>query len=172
MKAATAPIQLRAIRLRGVRQIRHKVQAIPLPARKPDNTWESITSNVRREENKVRRPIAVSLCLFGLLAGLMVIQKEKTQSAQFDSPSVVSTVEAVYPLQSTVWGTVVLEVSLDDQGTVTGVRVVHGIPSLTEPAEFSVRQWKFKPAQLNGEPVSSKIAVAFSFVPPNIGPRI
>jgi TonB family protein len=120
----------------------------------------------------MRRPIAMSLCLFGLLASLMVLQKEKTQPAQFDPPSVVSTVEAIYPLQSIVWGTVVLEVSLDDQGTITGVRVVHGIPSLTEPAEFSVRRWKFKPAQLNGEPVPSKIAVAFSFVPPNIGPRI
>jgi TonB family protein len=119
----------------------------------------------------MRRATGLSFCLFGLLIGLLAIQQEKTQPVEFDPPSVVSTVEAVYPLQSTVWGTVVLEVGLDDRGSITEVRVVHRIPALTQPAEDSVRQWKFKPAQLNGHPIHSKIAVAFSFVPPNIGPR-
>ncbi len=118
------------------------------------------------------RIVGVPLCLLGLFATLLAAQKKKAEPAQFDPPSVVSTVEAVYPLQSTVWGTVVLEVDLDDRGAITGVQIVHGIPSLTEPAERSVRQWKFKPAQLGGQPVHSKIVVAFSFVPPNVGPRV
>jgi TonB family protein len=85
---------------------------------------------------------------------------------------VISAVEAVYPLQSVATGTVVLEVSLDEVGKITDVRVVRGIASLTEPAEPSVRQWKFQPAEFDGEPASSKIVVAFSFVPPNVGPRV
>jgi hypothetical protein len=116
---------------------------------------------------------ALLVCLLGVLAGLSLGQEQnRARSARFDPPAVISTVEAVYPLQSVAWGTVVLEVGLDDHGVITGVRVVHGIASLTGPAERSVRQWKFKPAQLDGSPISSKIAVAFSFVPPNVGPRV
>jgi outer membrane biosynthesis protein TonB len=85
---------------------------------------------------------------------------------------VVTAAEAVYPLQSVVSGTVVLEVSLDDAAKITDIRVVRGIASLTEPAERSVREWTFHAARLDGKPVSSKIVVAFSFVPPNVGPRI
>ena len=120
----------------------------------------------------MRRPVIACVCLWGLFAGLHAVQKKKAEPARFDPPSVVSTVEAIYPLQSVAWGTVVLEVALDDRGTITDVQVLRGIPSLTESAERSIRQWKFKPAQLDGEPVHSKIAVVFSFVPPNVGPRI
>jgi TonB family protein len=98
--------------------------------------------------------------------------RKTPESPRFDPPAVVSTVEAIYPLQSVTSGTVVLEVALDDAGNITDVRVVRGIPSLTESAERSIRQWKFRPAHLDGKSVDSKRAVAFSFVPPNVGPRI
>jgi len=75
-------------------------------------------------------------------------------------------------LQSVASGTVVLEVALDEAGKISDVRVVRGIASLTEPAERSVRQWKFRPAKMDGKPLPSKIPVAFSFVPPNVGPRL
>lgn len=100
-------------------------------------------------------------------------QQEVNQARRrFDPPSVVTATEAVYPLQSVVSGTVVLEVSLDDAAKITDIHVVRGIASLTEPAERSVREWTFQAAKLDGKPVSSKIVVAFSFVPPNAGPRI
>jgi TonB family protein len=114
------------------------------------------------------------LCIFslGLVAGLGTDQQQtKTEALRFDPPAVIRAAEAVYPLQSVVSGTVVLEAALDDQGTITNVRVVRGIPSLTESAERSIRQWKFRPAYLNGKPVASKMAVAFSFVPPIVGLR-
>jgi len=106
-------------------------------------------------------------------AGIGAYQKDIRQvsSFRYEPASVVSVVDAVYPLQSVASGTVVLEVSLDEEGKITSIRVVQGIASLTEPAEHSVQQWKFKGAKLDGKPVSSKITVAFSFVPPNVGPR-
>jgi TonB family protein len=119
------------------------------------------------------RAVFALLCLCGLFAGLRAVQEQKkAETVQFDPPTVATSVEALYPLQSVASGTVVLEVVLDDSGAIIDVRVVHGIPSLTEPAERSVRQWKFQPARLNGKRIPSKIAVAFSFVPPNVGPRI
>lgn len=110
--------------------------------------------------------------LFGQLASFGTVPQQRKQEApRFVPPTVVSAVDAIYPLQSIVSGTVVLEVSLDDAGKITEVRVVRGIPSLTEAAEQSVRRWKFQPAELDGKPVPSKVAVAFSFVPPTLGPR-
>ena len=119
------------------------------------------------------RTLLVWICVLGITAEFGVAQQDVKQArCRFEPPSAVTAVEAVYPLQSVVSGTVVLEVSLDGGGKVTDIRVVRGIASLTEPAERSVRQWTFQAAKLDGKPVSSKIVVAFSFVPPNVGPRV
>lgn len=109
-----------------------------------------------------------------IAVGMGAYQKEirQTPSFRYEAASVVSVVDAVYPLQSVASGTVVLEVSLNEEGKITGVRVVQGIGSLTEPAVNAVQQWKFRGAKLDGKPVASKVAAAFSFVPPNVGPRI
>lgn len=112
-------------------------------------------------------------CTLAVALGIGATQSDTRQvPLRFDPPTVISTVDAVYPVQSVASGTVVLEVSLDDNGKITDVHVVRGIASLTEPAVHSVRQWKFQPAKLDGKPVPAKIAVAFSFVPPNVGPRV
>lgn len=110
-------------------------------------------------------------CLAMLLLSARTPQKSHAPHPQFDPPSIVSSAEAAYPLHSVAWGTVVLELSLDESGAITNIRVVRGIPSLTESAERSAREWKFQPAQFEGRPVPSKVPVAFSFVPPNVGPR-
>jgi TonB family protein len=121
----------------------------------------------------MRRFVTMACLLLGVVVALgSARQGEKQVRRHFSPPSVVTATEAVYPLQSVVSGTVVLELSLDSAGKITDIRVVRGIASLTEPAERSVRQWTFQAAHLDGEPVSSKIVVAFSFVPPNVGPRI
>lgn len=113
------------------------------------------------------------ICIIGFAVGPCNAQQGAKQTRRrFDPPSVVTATEAVYPLQSVASGTVVLEVSLDDAAKITDIRVVRGIASLTEPAERSVRQWTFQAAKLDGKPVSSRIVVAFSFVPPNVGPRV
>ena len=119
------------------------------------------------------RTLLAWICIIGFGVGPCTAQQGAKQTRRrFDSPSVVTATEAVYPLQSVASGTVVLEVSLDDAAKITDIRVVRGIASLTEPAERSVRQWTFQAAKLDGKPVSSRIVVAFSFVPPNVGPRI
>jgi protein TonB len=113
------------------------------------------------------------VCVLAVALGIAAAQSGTRQvPLRYDPPAVLSTVDAVYPVQSVASGTVVLEVSLDDNGKIAEVKVVRGIASLTEPAEHSVRQWKFQPAKLDGKPVPSKIVAAFSFVPPNVGPRV
>jgi len=95
------------------------------------------------------------------------LPRETNQKAlPYEPPTVVSATGAVYPITSVASGTVVLEAALDDGGAITSVRVVRGIPSLTEQAVRALRQWKFEPARLNNHPIASKVPVGFVFVPP------
>jgi TonB family protein len=113
------------------------------------------------------------LSVLAIAAGMNSSQQvAKQAAARYEPPGVIAPADVIYPLQSVASGTVVLEVALNDAGEISNVRVVRGIASLTEPAEHSVRQWKFQTAKIDGKPVPSKIPVAFSFVPPNVGPRL
>jgi protein TonB len=72
----------------------------------------------------------------------------------------------VYPeisKKAHVSGTVILQVNIDEEGNVTGVRVVRGHVLLVEEAVRAVKQWKYSPTLLNGEPVPvvSVVTVVF-----------
>lgn len=114
----------------------------------------------------------VVLAILAAAALSMAGSGEAQTTLQFEPPTVVATAQALYPINSVASGTVVLEVQLDKRGSIDSVRVLHGIPSLTEPAVKAVKKWKFEGARLNGHGIACSIPVAFTFVPPNVGPRI
>jgi protein TonB len=62
-----------------------------------------------------------------------------------------------------VQGLVVLDAVIDSAGRVTDVRVTHSIRLLDEAAVDAVRQWRFTPTLLNGEPVSILLTVTVRF---------
>ena len=65
-------------------------------------------------------------------------------------------VEPVYPelaKRARVQGTVVLVVTVDEEGNVSDIKVSSGHPLLNEAAKAAVAQWKYSPTLLNGEPV-------------------
>ncbi len=115
------------------------------------------------------RRLAGMLALFCLLGGLLrAANPQKEKAPRFKPIQVVSTVKARYPATSIAAGTVILEVTVGESGAIEKIKVIHGIPSLTEEAERSVRQWKFKPAQLDGKPVASPMVASFTFNRPLI----
>jgi len=115
------------------------------------------------------RRLAGTLALFCLLGGLLrAANPQKEKAPRFEPIQVVSAVQTIYPLMSLGFGTVILQVTVDKAGAIRKVEVIHGIPSLTEEAERSVRQWKFKPAQLDGKPVASPMVASFTFNRPLI----
>jgi protein TonB len=70
---------------------------------------------------------------------------------------VIRRVDPVYPeiaKKARVSGTVTLEVNIDEEGNVIGIRVVHGHPLLEGEALRAVKQWRYSPTLLNGEPVA------------------
>ncbi len=65
-------------------------------------------------------------------------------------------VEPTYPelaKRARVQGQVVLVVTVDEEGNVADIKVTKGHPLLDEAALNAVRQWKYSPTLLNGEPV-------------------
>jgi TonB family protein len=94
----------------------------------------------------------------------------QTESPQLEPVEVVSAEPASYPPNTVASGTVILEVTVSAAGEIEHIRVVRDIPPLTQAAERALRQWKFRPAKLNGTPVRATMTAAFSFVPPVLNP--
>jgi protein TonB len=60
-------------------------------------------------------------------------------------------------------GAVELVAAISKDGTVTGVRVLNGDLVLAKSATEAVRQWKYRPYLLNGEPVEIETQITVNF---------
>jgi TonB family protein len=92
------------------------------------------------------------------------------QQAGYVPPGILSAVWAQYPVRSVASGSVVVEVAVDAAGKVAGVQVLRPIEGFTPLAVKAARQWRFRPATLDGNPVPSKVAIAFVFANPVLNP--
>ena len=82
------------------------------------------------------------------------------------APSKLNNVPPVYPpmaKQARVEGTVILEATISEQGRVTNVKVLRGIPLLDNSALDAVKQWHYSPTLLNGTPVPVIMTVTVNF---------
>jgi TonB family protein len=69
--------------------------------------------------------------------------------------SLSSSVPPVYPPAAAgVQDPVILRAEIDKEGTVTNVSVVRGHPQLNDAAIASVKQWRYRPHLLNGQPTA------------------
>ncbi len=75
-------------------------------------------------------------------------------------------VRPVYPplaRQARIQGTVVLQVLIGKDGSIESLSLVSGHPMLAPAAMDAVKQWKYKPYSLNGEPVEVETTINVSF---------
>ena len=107
----------------------------------------------------------ISLTLLGarIFTGYQATHNESPSG--FESAEIVSASDVPYPVESIAVGTVVLEATIGETGTVEEVWPIREIPSLTEVALQAVKSWHFKPASLDGKSVRSRTAVAVTFNP-------
>jgi len=82
----------------------------------------------------------------------------------------VSRIEPRYPrlaLETRQSGTVVLHAIISRDGHITALEVVSGSPFFVQAALDAVRQWRYRPTMLNGEPVEvdTTITVIFQLKP-------
>ena len=77
-----------------------------------------------------------------------------------------SQVEPVYPLiakRARVQGQVTLRAIISPQGTIESLQVVEGHPMLVAAAMDAVKQWRYKPYMLSGQPVEVETMVFVNF---------
>lgn len=82
------------------------------------------------------------------------------------APRQTLNVDPEYPplaRQTRVWGTVVVDAVIDEQGNVVQARAISGHPLLIPAALKAVLQWKYAPTSLNGQPISVELQVEVHF---------
>ena len=78
----------------------------------------------------------------------------------------LTTVTPLYPdiaKRARIQGVVVLQAVISKQGVIENLRVVSGHPMLTQAALDAVRQWRYRPYLLSGEPVEVETQITVNF---------
>jgi protein TonB len=65
--------------------------------------------------------------------------------------------------QARIQGTVILQAEISKTGDIQNLRLISGHPMLAPAAIDAVKQWKYKPYLLNGEPVEVETTVQVNF---------
>jgi TonB family protein len=79
---------------------------------------------------------------------------------------IVHRVAPIYPAQALVLhleGTVILAAVIIEDGTLRDVRVIEGEPLLAQSALDAVKNWRYKPYELDGKPVKNLIRISVDF---------
>jgi protein TonB len=82
---------------------------------------------------------------------------------------IVKRVQPIYPstaLRLHLEGPVHLMATVGKSGNITTVKTLNGDPVLAQAAADAVKQWKYKPYLLNGEPVEIQTQVTINFKMP------
>jgi protein TonB len=81
--------------------------------------------------------------------------------------NVVHRVPPVYPkiaIQARIHGSVKLRAIISKEGTIENLSVLSGPPMLIQSALDAVRQWRYRPYMLNGEPIAVDTEVTVNFI--------
>jgi periplasmic protein TonB len=81
--------------------------------------------------------------------------------------SLIRRVDPVYPplaRNARVQGSVVLFATISTAGTIENLRVLSGHPLLVGAAIDAVKQWRYRPYILNGEPIEVETEITVNFV--------
>ncbi|HWR14618.1 MAG TPA: TonB family protein [Terriglobales bacterium] len=87
--------------------------------------------------------------------------------SHLDEGLLLRKVQPVYPRPAIAirqQGTVVLQAMIGRDGSIQGLHAVSGPPLLIGSAMDAVRQWRYKPYLLNGEPVEVETQITVTFV--------
>ena len=87
---------------------------------------------------------------------------------QIAQPKLIRQVKPVYPdlaVQSRVSALVILEAEVDTRGHVKAVKTLRGHPLFDDAAMEAVKQWRYEPLLLNGEPTGFILTVTVNFRP-------
>lgn len=120
------------------------IPGVQVPGVQTGGVGVSIENLLQKQTDKVTQPPPPIQKLDPIRIGILEPSK------------LVYKVNPVYPtlaVKAHVSGTVVLEAVVDEEGNVSAVKVLSGHILLVDAAVQAVKQWRYSPTVLNGEPV-------------------
>ena len=84
-----------------------------------------------------------------------------------EAAKIIAQPQPTYPVlavQASIQGNVVLHAIIGKDGRVSELEIISGDPRLVKAALDAVRQWRYQPTLLNGEPVEVDTTITVSFV--------
>lgn len=90
-----------------------------------------------------------------------------TRTSQIMEALLIRRVQPEYPAparQARIQGKVILQAVIAKDGTIENLTVLSGHPMLVKAAIDAVRQWRYRPLFLNGEPVEVDTQITVNFV--------
>jgi periplasmic protein TonB len=87
-------------------------------------------------------------------------------SAGVQQGNLINQIKPAYPAiakSARIQGAVVLQAEISKQGTIEHLQVISGHPMLVQSAVEAVKQWRYKPYLLNGEPVPVETTITVNF---------
>ena len=88
------------------------------------------------------------------------------QGGNVTAASLINQTRPLYPplaRQARIQGNVVLHAIIDKDGKVAQLEVISGHPLLVQAALDAVKQWRYKPTLLNGDPVEVDTTITVTF---------
>jgi TonB family protein len=114
------------------------------------------------------------LCLAGFAAAVALVRPSSVAAQTPDevvAPRAITTPSAPYPDTAHGDASVLLELTVAEDGSVADVRVRNGAPPFDDAAVLAARQWRFEPASRGGIPVRARILARIDFhAPPPVPP--
>jgi periplasmic protein TonB len=122
-----------------------------------------VTSN-RWSENPVLNSIANSASNF---APPPIPTRQAPRVSRMMEGNLILRVQPLYPplaRQARIQGQVILRAVISRDGVIGNLQVLSGHPMLVQAAIDAVKQWRYRPYSLNGEPVEVETQVTVNFV--------
>jgi protein TonB len=150
-------------------RIPDKVEMIQEPPLPPDTSGDSQTdgSNTINLLESVAANPATPTPQSPLPPPAPVAPQRIKQGGTIQAAKLDHQTQPLYPIlaqQAGIQGVVVLHAVIDDDGNVSELQVVSGHPLLVQAALTAVKQWRYQPTLLNGEPVEVETTITVSFV--------
>lgn len=101
-----------------------------------------------------------------VLLGLCVAQSIPDLTQEEAIARLTNRVAPVYPplaRQARIQGEVVIRFTISEEGVTTNIRLVSGHPLLSPAALDAVKQWRFRPYEVDDEPVAADTQVSVKF---------
>jgi protein TonB len=119
-----------------------------------------MASNKNGEKGRKKSWLLVPVltaALFHVPAGAQESQPKRMRvGGDVQQAKLVKDIRPIYPAlarRARIEGTVKLQAVIGKDGSVDQVEVLSGHPVLAQAAQEAVKQWKYKPTLLNGEPM-------------------